>query len=223
MGTDRLNSNCGDQLVGGVSLRVVWINTNSNHNARTRALTVPTDMRKICLPISLVILAAPAISPHAQSNEFATKLKDSSSSASTSMNTTFCELVADPVRYFGKTVRIRATFEQATEGQYLLDETCGKTERIGVGYQDNGARATAVINRAIEKIHSAPFNGRASVAVTGILRNAARHDFVRYNHRFDIMTFEAIDPWWFDSTELSRTELPIAQCFASTPHSGYGL
>jgi len=103
----------------------------------------------------------------------------------------FCELVKNPRLYFGKTVRLTATFEQAIEGQYLLDAECEPQERLGINYETGGDSRADYFNNHIEKIRSR-YEGIATVTVVGTLRDAARHDFVSYQHRFDIARFENI-------------------------------
>jgi hypothetical protein len=107
----------------------------------------------------------------------------------------FCELVKNPKVYFNKTVRMTATFQQASEGQYLLDERCEKTERLGVGQAVITPEQVARRNEIWDSIRSSPnYDSRTIVTVVGTLRNISLNGFVRYDHRFDIITFERVAP-----------------------------
>jgi hypothetical protein len=105
---------------------------------------------------------------------------------------TYCELVSNPNSYFGKTARLKATITQADEGQYLNDLQCEKEARLGVGYVSANEKEKAAINKAWEQINSPEYAGRADVTVIGILRNESRRDFVWYDYRFDIISFENV-------------------------------
>jgi hypothetical protein len=107
---------------------------------------------------------------------------------------TFCEMVKNPKAYFDKTIRITATFSQATEAQYLNDETCPLThdEQIGIGYVDSDKNQNTLNNANIEKINSREYGSKAVVTIVGILRNSSRRDFAWYQYRFDIINFENI-------------------------------
>lgn len=109
----------------------------------------------------------------------------------------FCEMVKSPELYFDKIVRLRATYQMATEGQYLTDERCplSHDHQIGVGHQavlDEKQRD--ILNTELRKISLHEYGGRAMVTVVGTLRNASRHDFVWYQYRFDIIRVEKISP-----------------------------
>lgn len=112
----------------------------------------------------------------------------------------FCEMVRNPKLYFDKTVRVTATFEQATEAQYLSDDSCplSHDDRIGVGYAAASPEQTVARRQAISKLRLAEYGGRAWVTVTGILRNSSRRAFAWYRYRFDIMNVE----------ELSHVSVP---------------
>ncbi len=107
---------------------------------------------------------------------------------------TFCEMVQHPERYFDKTVRLSATFQQATEAQYLAHADCplDYDEQIGVGYLDANDREREARNIQIRKIGSPEFGGQAIVSVVGSLRNQSRRDFAWYRYRFDILRFETV-------------------------------
>ena len=108
------------------------------------------------------------------------------------LEVTYCDIVSDPKSYFGKTARLKATITQATEGQYLNDVQCEKEARLGVGYVSANEKEKAAIKKAWQKINSPDYGSRADVTVIGILRNESRNDFIRYDYRFDIISFENI-------------------------------
>ena len=106
----------------------------------------------------------------------------------------FCELVKKADSYFGKRVRLTATFMQATEGQYLIDETCDQMgigpyantkEKLGINYAGIDKASIDAINKSLKQIQSFA-DGHAIVEVIGTLRNESRHDFVWYDRRFDV-------------------------------------
>jgi hypothetical protein len=107
----------------------------------------------------------------------------------------FCELVKNPKVYFDKTVRVTATFKQAKEGQYLEDERCDKKERLGVGgHAVSTPEQIALRNKILDSIRSPKYECHAVVTVVGALRDIARHNFVWYDHQFDIIRFERVAP-----------------------------
>jgi hypothetical protein len=106
----------------------------------------------------------------------------------------FCELVKNPRRYFDKTVRITATYQMATEAQYLSDAGCvlSHDEQIGVGHSEIDEKQGEIRRSDERKISTNEYGGRAKVTITGILRNKSRRDFAWYHYRFDIISFENI-------------------------------
>jgi len=108
----------------------------------------------------------------------------------------FCEMVKNPQFYFDKTVRLVATYEMATEGQYLRDDRCQLThdQQIGAGLEVRDEKQSEILNTELRKISSNEFGGRAIVTLVGKLRNASRHDFVWYEYRFEIIKVEKITP-----------------------------
>jgi len=109
----------------------------------------------------------------------------------------FCEMVKNPKLYFDKTVRLLATYQMATEGQYLNDEKCPLSHdgQIGVGHREViDEKQRDIFNTEIRKISTREYGGRAMVTVVGALRNESRHDFVWYQYRFDIIRLEKISP-----------------------------
>jgi hypothetical protein len=106
----------------------------------------------------------------------------------------FCEMVKNPQLYFGKSVRLTAIFEQATEGQYLSDPACelSHDDQIGVGYVTGDPAQQALHNKSIRLIHSPEYGSRVNVTLVGILRDSSRRDFAWYRYRFDIISFENI-------------------------------
>jgi len=91
----------------------------------------------------------------------------------------FCELVKKADSYFGKRVRLTATFMQATEGQYLIDETCDQMgigpyantkEKLGINYAGIDKASIDAINKSLKQIQSFA-DGHAIVEVIGTLRN----------------------------------------------------
>src|SRR5882672_8864929 len=73
----------------------------------------------------------------------------------------FCELVKKADSYFGKRVRMTATFMQATEGQYLLDETCDQMgigpyantkEKLGINYGGADKASIDAIKKSLKQI-----------------------------------------------------------------------
>lgn len=107
----------------------------------------------------------------------------------------FCEMVKNPKKYFNKTIRLTATFTQATEAQYLDDnETCPllHDDQIGIGYSNTNVKQVAKNNQNIQKINSDEFGRRAIVTIVGSLKNTSRRDFAWYRYRFDIAKFEKI-------------------------------
>lgn len=106
----------------------------------------------------------------------------------------FCEMVKNPKLYFDKTVRLKATLEQATEAQYLRDERCvlSHDEQIGVGYAAVSEAERDARTKVIREIRSSEYGSRAKVTVIGILRNSSRRSFAWYQYRFDLIRFEDI-------------------------------
>jgi hypothetical protein len=107
----------------------------------------------------------------------------------------FCEMVKHPEKYFDQSIRITATFTQATEGQYLSDEKkcpLSHDDQIGVGYDKSESLKSEDFNQSFKKIQSVEFGSRAVVMLVGVLRNVSRRDFSWYRFRFDISKFEEI-------------------------------
>jgi hypothetical protein len=106
----------------------------------------------------------------------------------------FCEMVKNPKLYFDKAVRLTATFEQATEAQYLSDDKCplSHDDQIGVGYATVSEEQNAARRNIISKLRLAEYGGRARVMATGMLRNSSRRAFAWYQYRFDIISVEEL-------------------------------
>src|SRR5262249_5771253 len=82
---------------------------------------------------------------------------------------------------------------QADEGAYLIDESCplSHDDQIGVGNEiDEKQREHN--NKIRSKMMEAEYGGKAIVTLTGMLRNISRRDFVWYQYRFDIISFESV-------------------------------
>ena len=114
----------------------------------------------------------------------------------------FCELVKNADSYFGKQVRLTATFMQATEGQYLKDDTCDKMgigpyaktrEKLGIKFPAGDKKFIDEVNQNLRKAKSFG-DGHAIIEVIGILRNEARHNFVWYDRCFEILQFVSVKP-----------------------------
>ena len=98
----------------------------------------------------------------------------------------FCEMVKDPRPYFDKTVRLTATYEMATEAQYLSDVRCvlSHDDQIGVRYVNADEKPPNILSK---------YGGNpARVTVVGILRNSSLRAFAWYRYRFDIIRFEEV-------------------------------
>ena len=106
----------------------------------------------------------------------------------------FCEMVKKPKAYFDKTIRVTATFTQATEAQYLNDETCPLTqdEQIGVGYAESGKKQQLLNISNMAKIRSPEYGSRAVVTIIGVLKDSSLHAFAWYQYRFEIDNFENV-------------------------------
>ena len=114
----------------------------------------------------------------------------------------FCELVKNADLYFGKQVRLTATFMQATEGQYLKDDTCDKLgigpyaktrEKLGIKFPAGDKKFIDEINQNLQKARSFG-DGHAIVEVIGTLRNESPHSFVWYDRCFEILQFVSVKP-----------------------------
>lgn len=139
------------------------------------------------------------------------------------LEATYCDIAKEPNLYVGKVTRLKATFIQATEGQYLQDPWCKKELKLGVGYKPDDEKSMIAVRKVWEKIHSQEYAGRANVVVTGILRAESRHDFVWYDYRFDISAFESVShaviPYegYLDANTTYRAEVECNKDFGLTP------
>ena len=106
----------------------------------------------------------------------------------------FCEMVKNPKVYFDKTIRLTATFTQATEAQYLNDEACPLThdEQIGVGYAESDKNQLSLNISNMAKINSPEYGSRAIVTIIGVLKDSSLHAFAWYQYRFEIVKFENV-------------------------------
>jgi len=106
----------------------------------------------------------------------------------------FCELVNNPKFYFEKTVRVTATFKQATEGANLEDEQCDKKERLGVGSTCVRTFRSTLSSR--NKDFELRFDRQNMRVMPSLrlwaLRDIARHQFVGLTISLDIIRFERV-------------------------------
>src|SRR6185369_2457853 len=109
-------------------------------------------------------------------------------------NVTFCEMVKQPQLYFGKTIRIKATFEIRTEGSTLNHQLCPRShdDQIGASTVRINDEQIRLVNRDFGRIRSGTAGIHPRVTVVGILRNISRRAFDWYRYRFDIIRFEDI-------------------------------
>jgi len=109
-------------------------------------------------------------------------------------NVTFCEMVEQPQLYFGKTIRITATFEIRTEGSTLNHQLCPRThdDQIGASVVRIDDEQLRLVNRDFAKIRSGTAGIHPQITAVGILRNVSRRAFDWYRYRFDIIRFEDI-------------------------------
>jgi|GEM_PF-2611922 len=141
------------------------------------------DVKSILLLATLFACSEQTLLAQAQSNQ-----------KETIPNVTFCEMVTQPQLYFGKTIRITATFEIRTEGSTLNHQLCPRS------YDDQIGASTIRINDEQVRLLARDFgNVRARIAginprvtVVGILRNVSRKSFDVYRYRFDIIRFDDI-------------------------------
>jgi hypothetical protein len=114
---------------------------------------------------------------------------------------TFCELIKRPRLYFGKVVRLTATYQMGHEAAYLEHFRCmpGWRGRVGVGFVETDEGGRAALRREVERIADGEYgNARAKVTVVGVLRDEPDTGFGGYRYRFDVMRFE----------EISRDDVP---------------
>jgi len=109
-------------------------------------------------------------------------------------NVTFCEMVTQPQLYFGKTIRITATFEIRTEGSTLNHQLCPRAhdDQIGASVVRIDDEQLRLVNRDFAKIRSGTAGIHPQITAVGILRNVSRRAFDWYRYRFDIIRFEDI-------------------------------
>jgi acetyltransferase-like isoleucine patch superfamily enzyme len=107
---------------------------------------------------------------------------------------TFCEMVKQPQLYFGKTIRITATFEIRTEGSTLNHHFCPRSrdDQIGASTVRIDVEQMRLVNRDFARIRAGTAGIHPQVNVVGILRNVSRRAFDWYRYRFDIIRFEDI-------------------------------
>jgi acetyltransferase-like isoleucine patch superfamily enzyme len=108
---------------------------------------------------------------------------------------TFCEMVKEPQLYFGKTIRITATFEIRTEGSTLNHQLCPRShdDQIGASTVRIDDEQRRLANRDFARIRSGTAGIHPTVTAVGILRNVSRRSFDWYRYRFDIIRFEKIE------------------------------
>lgn len=96
----------------------------------------------------------------------------------------YCEMLKNPQLFFSKTVRVRATWERATEGIYLRDRTC--QEKVAVGFGQAGREQWCErASRNFQKIYDEKFSGKAEIVVVGTLENRrSKNPFVNYRYLF---------------------------------------
>ena len=107
---------------------------------------------------------------------------------------TFCEMVEQPQLYFGKTIRINATFEVRTEGSTLNHQLCPRShdDQIGASVVRIDDDQLRLANRDFARIRAGAAGIHPKVTAVGILRNVSRRAFDWYRYRFDIIRFENI-------------------------------
>jgi acetyltransferase-like isoleucine patch superfamily enzyme len=107
---------------------------------------------------------------------------------------TFCEMVKEPQLYFGKTIRITATYEIRTEGSTLNHQLCRRShdDQIGANAVRIDDEQVRLVSRDFARIWAKTAGIHPQVTAVGILRNVSRRAFVSYRYRFDIIRFDDI-------------------------------
>jgi hypothetical protein len=109
---------------------------------------------------------------------------------------TFCEMVKHPQLYFDQTIRISSTFEIRTEGSTLNDSLCPRShdDQIGASAVKIDEKQIRLVNRDFQRIRAGKAGIHPRVTAVGILRNVSRRAFEWYRYRFEIISFENIQP-----------------------------
>ena len=88
---------------------------------------------------------------------------------------TFCELVNNPEKYDGKTVRLSAKLSVGLEGSWFSDSNCGVDNTAIISVKNNEVWKT--IDKARERKNKEPWDTQINLTVVGKFKNTVYKDW----------------------------------------------
>ena len=101
-------------------------------------------------------------------------LPESENNQAETPDLTFCELVNNPEKYDGKTVRLSAKLSIGLEGSWFADNSCGADNAAIVKVKDN--EVWKIIDKARARGKREPWDIEVNLIVIGQFKNAVYKD-----------------------------------------------